>query len=158
MLARALVFASLMLWGFHVYAGGTCPDAQVAEAAVDNLNSWQDVYRFYRRYRDCFDGAVAEGASDRIEQMWIKHWDTLPKMIALTSKDRGFHDFIWARIDEEIFPQESFSVLVANAQQRCPKSALRFCAAVIASSVRTGLTNGSSDRGVVASLSQGGSR
>jgi hypothetical protein len=108
-----------------------CADAKSAEEATDQLHSWQNVYQFFKRYRNCYDGSVAEGAEDKIQLLWADHWSTLPEMIALTNEDRAFNKFIWQRIRDEDFPRDKFEQVVRHARVECPKVAAKFCRAVL---------------------------
>jgi hypothetical protein len=107
-----------------------------AESTVDYLDSWSNVYLFFEQYEHCYDAAVAEGVNDKIQQLWEHHWDDLPAMIELTSKDAVFKDFIWRRIEDEDFPLDSFQRVVGYATSRCPTVAKEFCDAVISASYR----------------------
>src|SRR5580698_3640208 len=103
--AIGLVCITLML-GSQAAHALECTDAQAAEEATDHLHSWDDVYHFFKRYRGCYDGSIAEGAEDKIQLLWADHWSTLPEMIALTNEDRAFNKFIWQRIRDEDFPRD----------------------------------------------------
>ena len=108
-----------------------CPAAKSAEEATDQLHSWHNVYQFFKRYRNCYDGSVAEGAEDKIQLLWADHWSTLPQMIALANKDRAFKKFIWQRIGDEDFPRDEFERVVQHARGECPQVATNFCRAVL---------------------------
>ena len=108
-----------------------CPDAKSAEEATDQLHSWHNVYQFFKRYRNCYDGSVAEGAEEKIQLLWADHWSTLPEMIALTNKDRAFQKFIWQRISDEDFPRDEFERVVRHARAECPEVATIFCRAIL---------------------------
>ena len=115
-----------LLSGYQIAQAHDCPDAQTAEGATDHLHSWSEVYRFFKIYRSCYDGSVAEGAEDKIQLLWADHWSTLPEMIALTNKDREFKKFIWQRISDEAFPRDEFERVVQHARSECPRVATEF--------------------------------
>jgi hypothetical protein len=102
-----------------------------AEATVDYLDSWPNVHLFFKQFGHCYDAAIAEGANDKIQQLWDRHWGDLPAMIELTSKDPEFKAFIWRRLEDEDFPRDTFQRIVRYATSRCPTVAKEFCAAVI---------------------------
>lgn len=120
-----------LLPGYQIALALNCPDAKSAEEATDQLHSWDNVYQFFKRYRNCYDGSVAEGAEDKIQLLWVDHWSTLPEMIALTNKDRAFKKFIWQRIGDEDFPRDEFERVVRHARGECPQVATNFCSAVL---------------------------
>ena len=55
-------------------------EAYAAESVTDYLDSWGNVYVFFKQFRHCYDGAVAEGAQDRIQLLWSRQWRQLPKI------------------------------------------------------------------------------
>ena len=124
------VFLAL-LFGYQVTQAHDCPNAQMAEEATDQLHSWRHVYQFFKKYRKCYDGSVAEGAEDKIQLLWADHWSTLPEMIAFTKKDREFKQFIWKRISDEDFPRDEFERVVRHARTECPQVATNFCQAIL---------------------------
>ena len=112
-------------------------EAYAAEIVTDYLNSWQNVYSFFKQFRHCYDAAIAEGAEDKIQRLWADHWRELPEMIELIKKDPKFKAFIWARISDETFSQEAFKRFVQHAEKECPVGAAEFCKAVIAKNAKT---------------------
>jgi hypothetical protein len=107
------------------------PDEAIrAEEATDHLNAWHDVYSFYKQYRQCNDGAIAEGVHDKVQLLWANHWDQVPLMLALVKRDAGFKRFIWPIIMAEDFPMDEFQQVLANAKNKCPRGAAEFCAAI----------------------------
>lgn len=106
-------------------------EAYAAETVTDYLDSWQNVHAFFKQFRHCYDGAIAEGAEDKIQLLWSKQWEKLPTMITLTRNDAEFKSFLWQVLESEAFPQDEFSVVVRNARQHCPSGAAEFCRAVL---------------------------
>ena len=106
-------------------------DAYTAETVTDYLDSWHNVYLFFKQFRHCYDAAIAEGAERKIHKLWVEHWAALPEMIALTNKDSGFKTFIWKRIDDETMAQEDLSQLKTLARKECPSVAKEFCQQII---------------------------
>jgi hypothetical protein len=115
----------------------TNEEGRTAETITDYLDSWSNVYLFFEQYGHCYDASVAEGANDKIQQLWDRHWDDLPAMMRLTEKDAAFKRFIWQRIEDEDFPLDTFQRVVRYATSRCPAVAHEFCEAVISASHRT---------------------
>jgi hypothetical protein len=105
-------------------------DAIQAEEATDRLNTWDEVHGFYKRFRSCYDGGIAEGVHDKVQLLWANHWNQLPRMLALFRSDDGFRRFIWPIIKVEDFPQDAFKKVLANAQRNCPRDGADFCAAI----------------------------
>lgn len=124
-----LIFA--LIPGFQFAHAAACPDAKAAEEATDHLHSWNNVYRFFKIYGNCFDASVAEGAEDKIQLLWADRWSALPEMIGLTNKDRRFKKFIWLRIGDATFPRDEFDRVVQHARSECPPGAIDFCHEVL---------------------------
>ena len=117
-------------------AACTRDEAYAAETVTDYLTTWDNVYSFYKQFKHCYDGAIAEGTQDKVQLLWANRWQELPRMLALTGKDAEFKKFIWVIIDSEAFPQDTFNKVLAHATRRCPKEAAEFCKAVKSASRR----------------------
>jgi capsid protein len=115
----------------------TREEAYAAETVVDYLDSWGNVHIFYKQFRHCYDGGIAEGVQDRIQQLWADHWGDLPQMIALTKRDPPFNEFVLRSLTTEAFPQDTFKRVVRNARTRCPAVARSFCKAVLAEAAKS---------------------
>lgn len=109
----------------------TRDQAIAAESVTDYLDSWENVYLFFKQYRHCYDGAIAEGADDKIQQLWAHRWAELPKMLALIKHDSEFKAFVFANVADEAFPQNAYALFVEHANKECPKGGEEFCRAVI---------------------------
>ncbi|MBZ8142858.1 hypothetical protein CLD22_23555 [Rubrivivax gelatinosus] len=72
----------------------TREESYAAEVITDYLTTWSNVYMFYKQFRHCYDGAIAEGTQDKVQLLWADKWSELPQMLALTTKDREFKNFI----------------------------------------------------------------
>ena len=112
-------------------------EAFAAETVTDYLDSWRNVYLFFKEFRHCYDAAIAEGAEDKIQHLWTEQWSSLPEMISLVNKHPEFKKFIWQRISDETFSQDRFARFVKHATQECPSIAKEFCEAIIQESKRT---------------------
>ncbi len=106
-------------------------EAYAAETVTDYLDSWANVYAFFKQFRHCYDGAIAEGAEERIQTLWSTQWRQLPKMVSLVKTDPEFKAFLWRVLASEAFPQDEFSIVVQNARRQCPSEAKEFCRAVL---------------------------
>jgi hypothetical protein len=122
----------LALLGATQATGRECTreEGYAAETVTGHLNSWDNVYMFFKEFGHCYDGAIAEGAQDKVQMLWADHWNDLPKMIALAKEDPAFKAFLWSIIESEAFPQTTFATVLQNATRRCPKVAAEFCGAV----------------------------
>jgi len=128
-------------------------DAYAARTVTGYLNNWENVYVFFKQFYQCYDAsiaedadaAIAEGAEDSIQNLWIDHWSDIPQMIILANRDPKFKAFIWQRISDDTFPQDGFNQFVQNARKKCPKVAAEFCSAVILEATKGLLPNTSTE-------------
>jgi hypothetical protein len=79
---------------------------------------------------------AAEGAADKIQLLWSSHWSMLPQLITVAAKDAEFKDFIWKRVDDEIWPADRFALVLRNARAKCPPSGVEFYRVAIKASMR----------------------
>ena len=89
------------------------------------------MYRFYRQFKHCVDGAIAQGVDDKIQRLWTENCSSLTKMIELTNKDKDFKVFIWDHLTKESLSKENIKQIVCNARNNCPKTASKFCSVII---------------------------
>jgi hypothetical protein len=101
-------------------------DSDEADAATDHMKDWASVYRVFKRYGKCDDGATAEGNSDAVVQLLALHWRNVAELSKLIQKDPQFGDFVIAHIDETVdFDQEK--MIVAQARNQCPPGMKTLC-------------------------------
>jgi hypothetical protein len=104
--------------------------AIAAEDAASNLNTWQQILDWSKRYSACNEGAGAEGYSDAVVKMLAYRWRQLPHLHALGTQDDHFLTFVLDHIDSTTDDQDLAQV-VANASQRCPSEESKLCAAIL---------------------------
>jgi hypothetical protein len=105
-------------------------EARRAEAQADTLRSWDALYRSYRIYRQCDDGAIGEGYSESVARILVDRWVTLPRLAQLARKDKEFQRFVLKHVDETI-NQDDARRIEANAQHECPTPLLHLCGDLI---------------------------
>jgi hypothetical protein len=99
-----------------------------AERSLDYLNSWEDIYQSFKKYKQCDDGALAEGYSDKIVHMLADHWDKLNELIRISSADKEFHDFVLRHIDATVNYSDLDKILI-NCKH-CPESLRNICSEI----------------------------
>ena len=105
----------------------TQTDSQHAMSEADGLHSWEALYRSFRNYRQCDDGAVAEGYSESIARILVETWPSLPRFSRLSASDSTFRRFVLRHIDSTLV-QEDLKKIAENAKAKCPKDIGRTCA------------------------------
>lgn len=113
-------------------AAGVCSknEAITAEQEASGLMDWDALYASYRRYRQCDDGAIAEGYSESVTRMLDQRWSELPKLQSLVQQDGNFRTFVLRHIDQTI-SRDRFEAIMKNAQDRCQVDASSICGSII---------------------------
>jgi len=107
-------------------------EAASADSAIDHLDSWDNVYHFFKQYGHCYDASIAEGVDDKIQLLWADHWENLHRMLELTTKDPKFKAFIWQRMSDQDFPADTHARILLKAKSSCPTGASEFCRTFVA--------------------------
>jgi hypothetical protein len=128
-IATILLLANSSAWAQQCSSS----EAQAAESSIDSLDSWQSVYIFYKRYRHCDDGSIAEGHTDKVVHLLATRWDSLKKLQKITARDHRFQTFILRHIDSSALTSELDHVAYTAARQ-CPQSATQLCKQIIGAS------------------------
>lgn len=104
----------------------TKSEAIQAEKEVDSLVDWDHVYRSYRAFSQCDDGAIGEGYSDVIGKLLANDWRNVHRLVTLTKADKGFQGFVVKHIDDTL-PGDTLRRISNNARSFCPAGAQRLC-------------------------------
>ena len=107
----------------------TKSEAIQADKEVDSLSDWGHVYRSYRKFSQCDDGAIGEGYSDAVGKLLTNDWGRLNNLLALTKSDKGFQRFVIKHIDETL-PSDTLQRISNNARSSCPAGAQRLCSLI----------------------------
>ena len=100
--------------------------AHQAERAIDNLTSWNRLYRWYLNYGECDDGSIAEGYSEAVARNLVDRWGTLPRFAELARKDSDFQRFVLKHIDQTLNDTD-LKKISKNAATYCPTGLRRLC-------------------------------
>lgn len=119
-----------LYFGVSVAAFGqahTCTqqEAQRADEAVDTLKTWDRVYDWYKKYRQCDDGGPAEGVSEAIARNLVDRWETLPHLSELAN-DAAFRRFVIKHLNGTLNDGD-LKRISANATNRCPAGLRPLC-------------------------------
>jgi hypothetical protein len=68
----------------------TNAEARLALDAAVTLRSWGALYRSYRKFGQCDDGAIAEGYSESVARILFDHWNSLPCLAELAGVNAAF--------------------------------------------------------------------
>ena len=107
----------------------TARDAKIASSEVGQQEDWEGVYRSFKRFRHCDEGAIAEEYSYAIGHLLAHDWNRVDDLVHLAASDREFAEFVVLHIDENI-PEEDAQLIVRNSRRRCPSGAKWLCRSI----------------------------
>jgi hypothetical protein len=97
----------------------TITEAKRAETEADSFRSWKSLYKAFKLYGQCDDGAIAEGYSESVARTLVDHWQTLPQLGHLERADPQFRRFVIKHVDETLNAAD-FRAIAMNANNKCP--------------------------------------
>jgi hypothetical protein len=123
---------SMIILCFNVNAqDSSCPLSllEKADRSISRLENWQDIYKSFKKFRQCDDGYIAEGYSDAVVKTLANKWSQLNILIKFTSQDKDFYAFVISHIDATTDKSE-IEMIISNSGKRCPKSASNICSEI----------------------------
>jgi len=136
-----LIVVAVLLLGTSAFASGTSKkpctetEAMQAEKGVDSLTDWDRVYRAYKKFSQCDDGAMAEGYSDAVGKLLANDWTNFDRLRTLAKTDSGFLRFVLNHIDATL-PDEILQKISTNARSACPAGGQNLCRMVASTSAK----------------------
>lgn len=129
LLCGLLLVAGCVQAGPRHAAAQTCSPAQgeAADAMLDKLDDWAAVGHFFKAYRQCDDGYIAEGSSDAIARLLAGQWETLPKLHALIRQEPALRAFVLSHVNSTLDTDE-LERIKRNASESCPSDGASLCA------------------------------
>jgi len=106
-------------------------DADKAEDVADKAKNWDELYKSYKLYRHCDDGAIGEGFSESVTTLLANSWSKITKLNKIVQKDKGFEVFVLKHIDETV-PEERLGRIATLAANECPSSTKKLCGKIYA--------------------------
>ena len=100
-----------------------------AENEAGSLKDWDQIYRAYRRFSQCDDGAIAEGDSDSVTKLLADDWKDFNRLLRLTNRSRGFRGFVVKHIDETV-PADRLAKIAKNARSGCSAAGRNLCLSI----------------------------
>jgi hypothetical protein len=133
------IIVAVLSVGTSALANGTskkpCTEAEAkqAEKGVDSLTDWDSVYRAYKKFSQCDDGAIAEGYSDAVGRLLANDWKNFHRLQVLVKTDQPFLQFVLKHIDATL-PIETLQKISKNARSACPAGGHNLCRIVVSAS------------------------
>jgi hypothetical protein len=94
---------------------------------ADSLRTWDALYRSYRLYRECDDGAIAEGYDESVARILVDQWSSLPRLASLAGGDAAFRLFVLRHINA-VDDSDDLKKIRASAKTHCPNGLTGLCA------------------------------
>ena len=94
-----------------------------------SLKDWDQIYRSYKRFSLCDDGAIAEGYSDSVTKLLADDWESFNRLLVLTNRSRGFTGFVLKHIDETV-PGDRLAKIAKNARSECAAGGRNLCLSI----------------------------
>jgi hypothetical protein len=120
---RSWLMLMLILSGTYAHAASTCPSLLQPDA----LRTWNALYKSFESYRQCDDSAIGEDYSEAIARILVDHWNTLPDLARIQSKDGKFRSFVLKHIDATL-DENDVRKIRKNASAQCPAGLRKLCA------------------------------
>jgi hypothetical protein len=90
------------------------------------VHSWDALYKSFRSYGHCDDGAVGEGYSDSVARILADRWKSLPRLSSLAAENVAFRRFVLKHIDASDDMNEIRNIKI-KAQTQCPLQLRGLC-------------------------------
>lgn len=113
------------------HAGNTCPLqlGNEAEIQMDDIRSWDDFYGFFQKYKNCDDGGIAEGLSDKAATILTKKWSSINRLEILT-RNKEFESFVLHHVNVLMSPEQA-DTISKFAHRECPANYSSLCLKII---------------------------
>jgi hypothetical protein len=104
----------------------TSEESRRALDQADTLRSWDALYRSYKTFGNCDDGAVGEGFSESVARILVEHWNTLSRLAQIAKKDGAFREFVIRHVDGTL-NMDDVEKIKKDARKQCPTEQQTIC-------------------------------
>jgi hypothetical protein len=112
-------------------AGPCTPkDAAAAGKALDRVNTWEQLHKSWKDWRQCDSGPTADGYTDAIMRLGVD-WKNVDALAKGMGEDPQYHDFILAHVKSDA-AKDDRPALYSRAKANCPKGLDTFCGEIAA--------------------------
>jgi hypothetical protein len=91
------------------------------------IREWDALFKAYSDFKQCDDGAIAEGFTESVVKMLADDWKSISKLAALVKRDRRFLDFVYRHINESADPNDLEKILVNVKSIGCKNITQSIC-------------------------------
>jgi hypothetical protein len=108
-------------------AQGPCTPREAAAAgkALDRVNTWEQLHKSWKDWRQCDSGPTADGFTDAIMRLGVD-WKNVEALARDMGADAQYHDFILAHVKSDS-AKDDRPALFSRAKANCPKGQEAFC-------------------------------
>ena len=110
----------------------TSEDMGKAEKVVFTWSpkEWSDVYKVYKKFGHCDDGAVGEGYSEAVATLLGNRWGKFDQLNKLVSRDKRFERFVLDHINALMSVDEARKIR-GNAVAQCTPAGKQLCESIV---------------------------
>lgn len=91
----------------------------------------QQIFDFYKQYKDCMDGMIAETMADTVTKTLSQKWTELEQLAAFIKEDPNFKPFVLSHIDSLVTGNTSqVEQILQNATKQCPHAHTKLCSEI----------------------------
>ncbi len=108
---------------------GNCGKLNKQSLAQHRPVDWDSLYRQFKQFGACDDGAIGEEFSEEVAQLFSTQWAHLEKLSRLAAADKTFERFVLRHIDATLDENELL-VIVDNSKLHCRAGDRRICGLV----------------------------
>ena len=91
--------------------------------------TWSGLYRLFKTFGQCDDGAIAEGFSEDVAQLFLKQWTHLEVLNRLMASDKSFKKFVLRHVDATL-DEDELKVIADNSKSHCPTGEAQLCRSI----------------------------
>jgi len=114
----------------------SCDEVQAQYLQHAAPKSWDSLHRLFKQIGRCDDGALAEGFSDDVAQLFMKQWAHLDVLKHLMASDKSFAQFVLLHIDPTLSTDE-LTAIAENSKSHCPPGDAQLCQTIGADAQRS---------------------
>lgn len=105
-------------------------EAYKAEIEATTVKDWEELYKSFKKYGHCDDGAIGEGYSDSVGRLLSNKWNSTISLTKIIHYSPKFRTFVIKHIDETI-PLDTLKIIFKNAKEKCPDECTDICNEII---------------------------
>ena len=110
-------------------AACTPKDSAAAGKALDRVNTWGELHKSWKDWRQCDSGPTADGFTDAIMRLGVD-WKNMDALAKDMGEDPQYHDFILAHVKGDP-AKDDRDALYSRAKSSCPKGLAGFCGEIV---------------------------